>query len=87
MTPGLGKDIQYHEWHYCSQEPQSPDQTQGSHVQWTVSLVFVDGHFSLPQGFVWVDKYTYYPWGSYIGYGFEDKFSEFCLKKTSCIIY
>ena len=24
------------------------------HIQWAVSLVIADGHFNLPQGFVWV---------------------------------
>ena len=30
------------------------------HVKWAVSLVIADGHFNLPQGFVWVcsGKYT-----------------------------
>ena len=31
------------------------------HIKWAISLVFVYGHFKLPQGLVWVNKLTLWP--------------------------
>ena len=46
MTPGLHKQIRYHEQRILSYGCKSPDQTLG--------LMVSNVHFKYPQGFVWV---------------------------------
>ena len=31
------------------------------YIKWAISLVFVYGHFKLPQGLAWVNKLTLWP--------------------------
>ena len=52
MTLGTSMDILFSmlENHQKDTRPQ---------LKWTVSLVIADGHFNLPQGFVWVYDYMY----------------------------
>ena len=51
MTLGLSEDIQCHVWQY-SYSVFANHQIRPQ-VKWTVSLAIADGHFNLPQGFVW----------------------------------
>ena len=54
MTPGLRKDIRCHEWPYTFLNLQITSPNIRPHIKWILSLVIAYGHFTLPQGFVWV---------------------------------